>query len=765
MIPANISYENVLRALEEIDRNGIPERRRATRYNLSYRGKRYPPKYVISLANKYANGLELNPADFSGGTESNYFLKRIGFNTSENEQSEIIPYNKVADAEYTNNKTHRVEKHNERCPQCKATVKAMLARIYSDVRTSYSLDLGTLPSEFKNSPFQGDLEEIYRFLQEHRGNADFVHARALPPVDYFIPSQKLIVEFDESQHFTICRKLTLSKYPNEVQLGFSRMNWMELCDKIHAQDNDPPYRDEQRAWYDTVRDLAPSNLGMRPTVRLYAGQREWCSLNPQNKNDLETFERILQADAESRSHVQPSSTGLTGTPKHDTFRIALVLPQIWAPNNSDTTERAQAPLRFQPSIPVASDFAGRETDLVVFPEAYIRNEDGPRRTLLRDLAKQLKTHLLVGVTQGHNGRDADWETLMLFGPEGDSETFYHKHATAGAVAFETPSWEPRKQLPVFTVNGVTVGCTICHDSYLGLLQHYLAKQGAQIWINPSYDNVIHEKWESIFRLRAVENKVTSLCTLHDNVARGRRRRIRPFGFGPDGSELSGHLAGDQSRPKKLSECNIPGIYIIDCNLGTPSAKLNPGLLPTTIKQPFPRQRSGDLVKIALIEGFPYVGGEHGWIKLSHERLVDVYGLKLGLGIIPGDKLFDISSFVREQERIYNLDPDQARPIFWNQWLELPTEPSRLIDMMMGRTLEMLAPVVLSDQKTIYEVTEIAGGTKTIRRISFNSSEADVDVKFALGLWNSFKITWASLTDIAAPWELFKPFVQKYLSLL
>ncbi|AQU04052.1 hypothetical protein B1774_01110 [Dehalococcoides mccartyi] len=99
------------------------------------------------------------------------------------------------------------------------------------------------------------------------------------------------------------------------------------------------------------------------------------------------------------------------------------------------------------------------------------------------------------------------------------------------------------------------------------------------------------------------------------------------------------------------------------------------------------------------------------------------------------------------------------------WAELPTDPSRLVDMMMGRTLEMLAPIILSDRKTIYEVTEIAGGTKTIRRVLINSNEAEVDVKFALGLWNSFKITWASLSDVVSQEEYFKPFAKKYLSLI
>jgi len=49
-----------------------------------YNGKTYPPKFAISLANKYANGTELAPDGFHGGDETNNFLKSRGF--------EIIPY-------------------------------------------------------------------------------------------------------------------------------------------------------------------------------------------------------------------------------------------------------------------------------------------------------------------------------------------------------------------------------------------------------------------------------------------------------------------------------------------------------------------------------------------------------------------------------------------------------------------------------------------------------------------------------------------------
>lgn len=51
-----------------------------------FNSKRYPPKYLISIANKYANGEELHPSDFSGGRESNSYLSELGFEIISNEK-------------------------------------------------------------------------------------------------------------------------------------------------------------------------------------------------------------------------------------------------------------------------------------------------------------------------------------------------------------------------------------------------------------------------------------------------------------------------------------------------------------------------------------------------------------------------------------------------------------------------------------------------------------------------------------------------------
>lgn len=79
MVPKNIEHRHVERALRAIDQDGVPPRREARGYVLLQGAKRYPPKYVLALANSYANGQELDPQDHSGGAETNTLLCALGF--------------------------------------------------------------------------------------------------------------------------------------------------------------------------------------------------------------------------------------------------------------------------------------------------------------------------------------------------------------------------------------------------------------------------------------------------------------------------------------------------------------------------------------------------------------------------------------------------------------------------------------------------------------------------------------------------------------
>jgi 5-methylcytosine-specific restriction protein B len=76
-----INREHILAAIQEIDREGIRPGRNSSTYDVIHEGKPYPPKLVISIANRFATGEELDSSIFSGGMDTPAFqlLKKEGF--------------------------------------------------------------------------------------------------------------------------------------------------------------------------------------------------------------------------------------------------------------------------------------------------------------------------------------------------------------------------------------------------------------------------------------------------------------------------------------------------------------------------------------------------------------------------------------------------------------------------------------------------------------------------------------------------------------
>jgi len=292
MIPRNIKREHILRALEYIKNHGFPKGRKSKKFLLELEGQHYPPKYAISLANKYVNGKELESEYFSGGKESNDFLRFLEFKILS-----ISDSKKLTDTVLVESKKKVPPKslHNERCKDCKDTISRMLEKIYGDVFQNYKINTGTTPDSFMNNPNYEALNIIYKELKSHRGYEHFVRAKTLPHCDFFIPDPGFVLEFDESQHFTKPREMALKKYPSYLKLGYDRYKWINRCASLKKKDNDPPFRDEQRAWYDTLRDFLPALIGINPTVRLFAGERKWCEMDPEKKADRKRFQGIIEA--------------------------------------------------------------------------------------------------------------------------------------------------------------------------------------------------------------------------------------------------------------------------------------------------------------------------------------------------------------------------------------------------------------------------------------------------------------------------------------
>lgn len=74
-----VSREDILKAIEFIDENGVPHHNQSMRYFLlGENGKFYPPKYVIAVANHLANAVAIDTSGYNAIDAKNY-LKNKGF--------------------------------------------------------------------------------------------------------------------------------------------------------------------------------------------------------------------------------------------------------------------------------------------------------------------------------------------------------------------------------------------------------------------------------------------------------------------------------------------------------------------------------------------------------------------------------------------------------------------------------------------------------------------------------------------------------------
>jgi hypothetical protein len=179
--------------------------------------------------------------------------------------------------------------HSAHCRLCKQKVGKMLKAIYGSYRQNYSFAWSASPRDYIHTSIGTTLEQIQSSLENFRGHRDFIKSPLVPPCDYYVSDPPFILEFDENQHFSRPRLITLLHYPEDFKLAFSVHNWRELCRKLDAKDDAPFDRDERRAWYDTLRDLVPTVYGFAPTARLYGGAYPWCSLDPVSGRDREQF--------------------------------------------------------------------------------------------------------------------------------------------------------------------------------------------------------------------------------------------------------------------------------------------------------------------------------------------------------------------------------------------------------------------------------------------------------------------------------------------
>src|SRR4051812_11033017 len=129
--------------------------------------------------------------------------------------------------------------HSDHCRACKERVFELLRAIYRDCRANQQFPWPAQPETYAHTAVGAALQNIRIALGDSRGHRDFIKSAQMPPCDYFVVDPPFIVEFDENQHFSQARLVTLLNYRENLAVGFSVWRWQELCREIGAVDDIP----------------------------------------------------------------------------------------------------------------------------------------------------------------------------------------------------------------------------------------------------------------------------------------------------------------------------------------------------------------------------------------------------------------------------------------------------------------------------------------------------------------------------------------------
>lgn len=136
------------------------------------------------------------------------------------------------------------------------------------------------------SELSGVFGKLYSDLKSYRNqDSKFAKSNYQLRCDFVSDFHKVIVEYDERQHFSEARMVALKSYRN-VNVAFDRELWIRACDDVRAHDNEPKYRDEGRAYLDSTRDILAEKNGYK-LYRIMHGQFDFTS--PKALDELKKY--------------------------------------------------------------------------------------------------------------------------------------------------------------------------------------------------------------------------------------------------------------------------------------------------------------------------------------------------------------------------------------------------------------------------------------------------------------------------------------------
>ena len=250
-----LTKHHVLRAIERyiIER---PKHFPARSAFLLFDGKKLPAKYILRQAFEELTGQMPTGEQITGGRASVRVLNNLGFNAIY--EKPLIRQNR------------NLIKNARR-----EALKQILSKRWGTVKVEYKFDEIKVPNLEERYSIGNELLNILDSIEAQRNIKIKGQKNHKLPCDYYLSEVNLVIEFDERQHFTLLRAASLQAYPSDIAIGFDKKRWIDLSEKIKAGDNSPIYRDEQRAFYDSLRDIIAPQVGLKPVVRIFEEDVLW----------------------------------------------------------------------------------------------------------------------------------------------------------------------------------------------------------------------------------------------------------------------------------------------------------------------------------------------------------------------------------------------------------------------------------------------------------------------------------------------------------
>ncbi|MCQ2400789.1 MAG: hypothetical protein MJ059_02570 [Lachnospiraceae bacterium] len=554
------------------------------------------------MAYKVHYGREISKSEFGGGMETVRFFNRLGFEIEYHGETEARKQTVPSDikkvilaketkkeqqkAETVSAKKEKSEKESASSEKIvipskevieqKNALQLILNRLFDgDIVCEKTFDWLKTPEIIT-----GDYEQVYKALHEYRGDTAFAKKNVTLRCDFVCESRKLIIEYDERQHFSQARKISLEAYRN-IPVLFDRELWIKACNDISAKDNSPVNRDEIRAFYDSTRDIACYQNGYR-LIRIMHGQMDF------NKPDTEQYLKIMLG----MESDQKESSG----ENENRLKVAMFLQ----------TDELKNLKSFREVLPLLKSC---DADIVVFPECcyvpFVQDmvnrdifEDKDQKHILDlclEFSREIKKAVVISSEDRFNTIFSVFANAYATGDE-TKTTLYVKHTMAGSSCLDIPNYydiAPGIFDPA-VIKNFLVGMTICYDCNHALFSRMYGYYGIDLIVNSTGGDVIYDKWFKYNKARAIENNCYTLVTMgHDGTAENNHNFV--FGFNKNGGRIEPvNLNGKSDRN------NYPGglyLYEITKDDGEGEADTS-NQLETENKNwqlEFPAGKSGDVI--------------------------------------------------------------------------------------------------------------------------------------------------------------------------